>query len=356
MQKNLNASALDKESWLQAGLILQLKENQFVLGVPPFSFSKKPVRGFYCPGFFFQNPQPWIKPHKLFFLTSKELINSLLPSREKKPFSLLQNKNPSSYLPSFIEFNRIFFQIQQKIKSGELEKAVPVFFESLKVSPNVIFFLKNLFQSESFFRNEGFFYGFWNSSSGFLGFTPEILFSKIKTHLKVMALAGSAPHPGPDLFLDLKELKEHNLVIKSLRESLEGFFIEKRFFFLEKFFGNLKHLSTVLEGELLKNEGFESLCRRLHPTPALSGYPKGKALEFLKQDPLQKNRGFFASPFGFFDGKEKGFCVITIRGIQWDASGVFIGSGCGIVEKSILQKEWRELSLKREVIKKLFLP
>ena len=354
MKKSFKTFVLNKESWLQEGLILQLNKNQFVLGTPPFSFSKKPQRGFYCPGFFFQNQNPWIKPHKLFVLRKEDLTS--LIATEKKTRNPSGTKEKREVLPSFVEFSRIFFQIQQKIKRGELEKAVPVFFEKIKGSLNILPLLKNIFQSESFLKNEGFFYGFWNNSSRFMGFTPEFLFSMENPCLKVMALAGSAPHPGPDLFLDPKELQEHHLVVKSLREGLQDFFIEKKTSFKEKPFGNLKHLCTLLEGKLQKELGFEGLCQKLHPTPALGGYPKEKALEFLKQDPYQKKRRFFASPFGFFDGNKKGFCVIAIRGIQWDSSGTFIGSGCGIINKSILQKEWRELSLKRGVIKKLFFP
>ena len=232
---------------------------------------------------------------------------------------------------------------------------MPVFFERIKTPVTTPFLLKNLFHSKSFQKKEGFLYGFWSSSSGIIGFTPEFLFSKTNLYLKIMALAGTSPHPGPDLSRDPKELKEHRLVVKSLRETLKGVFIEKSSSFKEKSFGKLKHLCTLLEGDLQKEIGFEGLCRELHPTPALSGYPKEKAFEFLKQNSYQKKRGFFASPFGFFDGKDKGFCVIAIRCVQWSSLDTFIGSGCGLVEKSLLQKEWRELFLKRDFVKKIFL-
>ena len=168
-----------------------------------------------------------------------------------------------------------------------------------------------------------------------------------------MALAGSAPNPGPNLMTDPKELKEHEFVVKALRETFEGFFIEERISFKEKPFNQLKHLCTLLEGQLSKNQSFEELCRLLHPTPALGGYPAKKAFQWLKKE--QQNRKIFASPFGFSDGKGKGFCVPAIRGIQWDFGKVIVGSGCGIVKESLLQKEWHELFLKRESIKKLFL-
>lgn len=341
----------EKKSWFQEGLLLQLSHNQFVLGLAPFSFHKEPLKGFYFPGFFFQNPLPWIKPHKLFFLTRKELILWLFT----------QNKIPNHFhfssfsSPSFTEFSSVFFQLKQKIKKGELEKAVPVFFEKTKTLPQVSFLLKNFYKNKGFLRRHSFLYGFWNPSSGFLGLTPEILFSCKKQRLQVMALAGSAPHPGPSLSADFKEVKEHGLVVKSLRESLKEVFIEENDSIGEKIFGNLKHLCFLMEGRLQETFDFERLCRRLHPSPALGGYPKDKALDWLQQEPHQKQRKVFASPFGFFDGKDEGFCILAIRCIQWDTSGTFIHSGVGIIEESILQKEWRELLLKRETVKKLFL-
>ena len=342
----------EKNKWFQEGLLLQLSQNQFVLGTAPFSFHKKPLKGFYFPGFFFQNPLPWIKPKRVFFLDRKDLISWLLSQEAiKNP----PDPNPFS-LPSFTEFNSVFSQLKQQIKRGELQKGVPVFFEQIKVpARQVSFFLNNFYKNKGFLKRESFLYGFWGQSSGFLGFTPEILFSNTSKRLQIMALAGTASHPGPPLMSDPKEVKEHDFVVKSLRESLKEIFIEEKYLIREKTFGSLKHLCSLMEGRLRGNFDFEGLCRRLHPSPALGGYPKKKALTWLQQEPHQKQRKVFASPFGFFDGKNEGFCILAIRCIQWNTLGAFIGSGAGIIEESILQKEWRELFLKREAVKKLFL-
>jgi len=44
--------------------------------------------------------------------------------------------------------------------------------------------------------------------------------------------------------------------------------------------------------------------------------------------------------------------LVAIRNIQWDKNKSYIGSGCGIVKKSELNKEWAELTLKRNSVKK----
>ena len=56
----------------------------------------------------------------------------------------------------------------------------------------------------------------------------------------------------------------------------------------------------------------------------------------------------------FLMEKMKGFCLLALRGVEWDSKGFQLGSGCGLVESSILQREWKELSLKRDQIKKFF--
>ena len=50
----------------------------------------------------------------------------------------------------------------------------------------------------------------------------------------------------------------------------------------------------------------------------------------------------------------KVFCVIAIRGIQWDSSGIFIGSGCGIVEKKSLTERMAGVVFKKGTCKKDF--
>ena len=247
-----------------------------------------------------------------------------------------------------------FAQLQQKIRQGVLKKGVPVFFERIHTPFSLITFLKVLLQKTEAFSHEGFLYGAWNAKGGFLGFTPEMLFSFSRNNLSLMALAGTSPYPGPSLFRDSKEVQEHQFVIQGLKDSLKSQIVWKHFCSKEKKFGSLKHLCTKMEGMLKAPKDFVFLCQKLHPTAALSGFPKQAALQWLRHNPQQKMRGYFGAPFGFFDGKEEGFCLLALRGVEWDSQGFRLGSGCGLVEFSILQKEWRELLLKRNQIKQFF--
>ena len=136
--------------------------------------------------------------------------------------------------PSFIEFNRTFIQLQQKIRQGILKKGVPVFFERITETVSLINLLRSLLQNTAVFSSEGFLYGAWNTEGGFLGFTPEMLFSFSKKNISLMALAGTASHPGPSLFRDLKEMQEHQFVIQGLKDSLKPHVVWKQSYSTEK--------------------------------------------------------------------------------------------------------------------------
>ena len=330
--------------------------------------SDTPGRGFFHPDFFLEKKQPWIFPKKIFFTTRASLEHQLYDAVTKNP-SIPVMKRPMSQpaprrhshqpqktmkQPSFTEFHTVFAGIQQKIKQGYLKKGVPVFFETIIKEVCVLTFLKTLFQKTTSISQEGFLYGAWNANGGVLGFTPETLFSFSGKNISLMALAGTAPWPGPDLFHDPKEIQEHQWVIQSLKEALGRTVNWNVSHTKEKKFGSLKHLHTKIEGVLKAPVDFTLLCRKLHPTAALGGFPKQAAMCWLRENSQQKNRGHFGAPFGFFDGKNKGFCLVALRGVEWDSQGLRLGTGCGLVENSILQKEWRELILKRNQIKQFF--
>jgi isochorismate synthase EntC len=61
----------------------------------------------------------------------------------------------------------------------------------------------------------------------------------------------------------------------------------------------------------------------------------------------------FGAPFGvhWSGGMQM---VVTIRGLWWQQDQIFLPAGCGIVEGSALDREWRELGLKRRWVKQAF--
>ena len=384
---------LDRKKWLKEGFILQNSRQNYILGQGPFIYRSKPSpQSLYHPDFFLTLKKPWVKASVTGNLNKKDLEDFLFDSkmdsfqrgltdhssslkgRGESPFkptfknqslSIKKKFKNTFHLdhvcrdstnckpPSFIKYQELFCQIQQLIQQGIFQKLVPALSESFTLDRNPLLCLQKLFKNTYKFSH-GFLYGFWEGDKGLLGFTPEVLFSLKGNAFSTMALAGTKPYPGPSLLKDFKEQREQALVVQNLQESLKGFLDLKPQKTVELVFPPVKHLYTKLEGDLAKTFDFEKFCHKLHPTSALGGYPQKLAFEWLKQHPLQKDRGRFGAPFGYFHSSKEAFCLVVLRALEWEGDQVQIFSGGGLLKESLLQKEWRELFLKRQQVKTFF--
>lgn len=103
------------------------------------------------------------------------------------------------------------------------------------------------------------------------------------------------------------------------------------------------------------------LLNKLHPTPAVCGYPKLNGLEFIRQyETSNFDRGMYAGPFGFI-GRDFTDILVAIRsgllttnkGNQ-ETSTLSIYAGAGIVPGSSVQEEWSETGYKLGVLSSFF--
>ncbi|MCZ0932144.1 MAG: chorismate-binding protein [Oligoflexia bacterium] len=352
----MKLNCIDKQKWLEEGFIIQNLKGEYILGQGAFSYGDRACPySLYHPDFFFKNKKAWIYPSSICRFDKKHFFDFLF-SREKtfkkrsqKSFCLFE----SSQKPSFLLYQECFVQAQQAILQGLFQKVAPAFCETFFNTAPVLNLLKNLFKNTFHFK-QGFLYGFWNRQSGFLGFTPEFLFSMNGNHFSTMALAGTAEQNSPSLFTGRKELKEHEFVVKGLEKKLTDLTRWKQKKQSEMLFPPLKHLRTDLSGQWLSSFDFERVCQILHPTPAVGGYPKEESWLWLKEQRSQKTRSYFASPFAFFESNARSFCLVALRALEWDHKESRIFSGGGWIKESDLQKEWLELYLKRQQVKSFF--
>ncbi len=111
----------------------------------------------------------------------------------------------------------------------------------------------------------------------------------------------------------------------------------------------IQHLETVIEAELEPGETILSVLEALHPTPAVCGLPRDRALDLLREEePFQ--RGWYAGPVGWFDTKGNGVFApalrsAVIRGRDWR-----LFAGAGIVAGSVPEQEWEETRIKFQPI------
>jgi 2-succinyl-5-enolpyruvyl-6-hydroxy-3-cyclohexene-1-carboxylate synthase len=149
------------------------------------------------------------------------------------------------------------------------------------------------------------------------------------------------------------------------------------------FVRRLRHLQHIcqqfrcqLSSSDVSKDVIQYLLAALHPTPAVGGYPKGAAMNFIREyESIGFDRGFYAGPFGFVGNGEAEIVVAIRSGLisrgkqtqnQIESSSsssirikntrpkVSVYAGAGIVPGSTLQGEWSETSYKLGVVSSIF--
>jgi isochorismate synthase len=207
-------------------------------------------------------------------------------------------------------------------------------------------------------------FAFAKGDACFLGATPERLVSLHDGIAATMALAGSGPRgktPEQDraladrLLADPKERAEHDVVVQAMREGLAPVCTrvvadaEPRIHPL----ANVQHLITPIHAQVAAGHCVLDLVKRLHPTPAVGGYPRPRALELIR-DSESLDRGWYAAPLGWVDPRGQGEFVVGLRSalVREDVSTLF--AGCGIVADSDPETELTELGWKLRPMLKAF--
>ena len=112
-----------------------------------------------------------------------------------------------------------------------------------------------------------------------------MLLRKDGQQFRTMALAGTKDISDPTPW-DIKNIKEHNIVIKYILSVMEANGIKTHYGKTRgRMAGNVAHLFTPIDGvPANESEGIdiEVLLNDLSPTPALCGFPKQKTLDFIR--------------------------------------------------------------------------
>src|SRR5690606_30722618 len=98
---------------------------------------------------------------------------------------------------------------------------------------------------------------------------------------------------GNDLLNDEKNLEEHAFVVQMIKQSVEGYCeqVEVPTHPVLYKLKNLQHLFTPVKGILNPSYSILDVVEQLHPTPAMGGVPREKALKFIREEE-QMERGW----------------------------------------------------------------
>ena len=239
------------------------------------------------------------------------------------------------------------------IEEDSLEKVVLA--RTKVFNLNQGFTIQNVLNELCSLNVESTIFGISMGNSTFFGATPETLLKINNGSLTSTCLAGSIKRGETDsldeslskqLLNSSKDQFEHRAVVRELskvfKESCEHISWDETPSILK--LPNVQHLATTFSGVMKRGVGILQLMDRLHPTPAVGGVPKKMALEFIRQS--EGDRGWYASPVGWFDANDNGEFVIAIRSGLIQNSQATLFAGCGIVKGSRAESEWAETELK----------
>jgi len=209
-------------------------------------------------------------------------------------------------------------------------------------------------------------YGFYmedSSGRGFISVSPERLYRREASIIEVEALAGTRPrstspsdddHLAQELQSSAKDLNEHRFVVRFISETLNelctSIDCSKEPAVVR--FRRVQHLQTLFQGQLRPDVDDDLVLARLHPTPAVAGYPSDKSRHLIRS--LETfDRGWYAGPVGSISATGAEFAV-GIRSALVDDRKVHLYAGCGIVEGSDPAREWDEIETKISGFMELF--
>jgi menaquinone-specific isochorismate synthase len=191
----------------------------------------------------------------------------------------------------------------------------------------------------------------------FLGASPERLVRLDDNRVDVTCLAGSI-RIGRDederrrladrLLASEKDREEHEIVVRSTMSALaEVCEVVTRLPGTPRVAAarSVQHLETPVSAELCETDGVLDLVERLHPTPAVGGFPAESALSIMRE--LEKiDRGWYAGPFGWTDLDGSGEFVVAIRSALLSGCMASVFAGSGIMADSVPAAEYEETCLK----------
>ncbi|EMT45569.1 isochorismate synthase [Anoxybacillus flavithermus] len=240
------------------------------------------------------------------------------------------------------------------IQHGVIEKVVLAreLFLSFSERLNYAHVLRSLREQQPM----SYIFAFENGSACFIGASPEQLVKKNEDICETACLAGSIRRGhtikedeelGRWLLRDEKNRHEHAFVVdmieRAMNEVCAEVIVPSEPVLLKM--RHIQHLYTPVRAKVHDDVSIFSLVERLHPTPALGGFPKEKAVQTIREiEPL--DRGWYAAPIGWVDAKGNGEFAVAIRSALLHDHEAHLFAGCGIVAHSNPRSEYEETNVK----------
>lgn len=188
---------------------------------------------------------------------------------------------------------------------------------------------------------------FSEETGAWTGTSPETLGSYDNSTFTTMALAGTRKCGTPGDWPG-KDIREQGYVGQYITDTIRrtglDFTMSGRF---TKQAGGVEHLCNLFSLQCTLRQAHD-LIAKLHPTPALAGLPKQKAIELIRKAE-HHDREYYGGYIGPFSSDEFHYFV-NLRSMQFDNDKCRIFVGGGIVSDSVPESEWLETEAKSKTL------
>ena len=189
-----------------------------------------------------------------------------------------------------------------------------------------------------------------------IGASPEQLLKIDGTVLTTVSLAGTQKFiENETVVWGDKEKNEQqivtNSIIENLKNEVDEIIVSNPYTAKA---GNLVHIKTDIKGNLKPGFDLSNLLSKLHPTPAVCGFPRKEAQNFIKNNEGYDRR-FYSGFFGEInlDENTPTLLHVILRCMEIENNNAHLYIGCGITQNSIPELEWIETVNKAQTMKKI---
>jgi len=283
---------------------------------------------------------------------------SPLPSGERDGFSPLPSGEGSVVGAADSAWKAAVAAVAGDIRAGALEKAVLA--RSVRVTSDGALDPAAVLRRLAARYGDCYLFAVDRGGRCFLGATPERLVRREGDRVLATCLAGTTRRGttaaedaalGAALLASSKNREEHAVVARMLAEALGAVCHDLQMPATPTLLRlpNLQHLYTPIQGRLRPGIGLLDLVARLHPTPAVGGFPRAAALAQIRAREGM-DRGWYAGPIGWLDARGDGEFAVALRSALLDGATAQAFAGCGIMGDSDPDAEYAETQIKLRAI------
>lgn len=255
-----------------------------------------------------------------------------------------------------VNFESLVVKALGEINSGTFEKVVLSRNELVELSN---FTIEKVFLSLILKYPNSFRYCFYHPEIGlWMGASPELILKSNKNKVQTVSLAGTQLNSDcNNIVWEEKEINEQQTVTKFIVEALKscGAKVSKSEPYTFQA-GSIVHIKTDIEAQFESEVNIPNILELLHPTPAVCGFPKNEALEFISANEGYE-REFYAGYLGEWNQDGNFDLYVNLRCMKLETNNVpaiaklFVG--CGINNGSQPEKEFFETVNKSQTLKSI---